>query len=68
MDDDERLERAIDATPDIESQAARFAAPDPDARQEGNTPVCENFQATVRRLDRDDERLHRGVHRDVRAL
>jgi translation initiation factor 2 subunit 2 len=57
MDYDDQLERAMDHTPDIESQGDRFEVPDPDLRQEGNATVYENFQATVRRLDRDPEHI-----------
>jgi translation initiation factor 2 subunit 2 len=65
MDYDEQLERAIDETPDIESQGARFEVPDPDVRQEGNMTVYENFQATVRRLDRDGEHVVQYLQNEV---
>ncbi|ACV11005.1 Translation initiation factor IF2/IF5 [Halorhabdus utahensis DSM 12940] len=51
------LDRAIEDTPDIESGSDRFDVPDPDVRQEGNMTVYENFQATVRRLDREEEHV-----------
>jgi translation initiation factor 2 subunit 2 len=57
MDYEDQLDRAIDETPDIESGDERFEVPDPDVRQEGNATVFENFQATVRRLDRDPEHV-----------
>lgn len=57
MEYEDQLERAMDHTPDIESQADRFEVPDPDIRQEGHATVYENFQATVRRLDRDGEHI-----------
>jgi translation initiation factor 2 subunit 2 len=57
MDYDDQLDRAMEHTPDNESQGERFQVPDPDVRQEGNTTVYENFQATVRRLDRDGEHV-----------
>jgi len=57
MDYDDMLDRAIEDTPDIESGSERFDVPDPDVRQEGNMTVYENFQATVRRLDRDEEHV-----------
>ncbi|MFB6305363.1 MAG: translation initiation factor IF-2 subunit beta [Haloferacaceae archaeon] len=53
MDYDDRLERAIEATPDIEDAGERFEVPDPEVRQEGNVTVYENFQSTLDRLDRD---------------
>ena len=57
MDYDDQLERAMEHPPDIEGDGTRFEVPDPEVRQEGNTTVYENFQATVRRLDRDEERV-----------
>jgi translation initiation factor 2 subunit 2 len=57
MDYEDQLDRAIEQTPDIESEGSRFEVPDPDVRQEGNATVYENFQATVRRLDRDGEHV-----------
>jgi len=57
MDYDERLDRALEDTPDIEDQADRFEVPDPDVRQEGNVTVYENFQATVRTLDREPDHV-----------
>ena len=57
MDYDDMLDRAIEDTPDIESGSERFDVPDPDVRQEGNMTVYENFQATVRRLDREEEHV-----------
>ena len=57
MDYDEQLDRAMDETPDIEGSSDRFELPDPDVRQEGNATVYENFQATVSRLDRDEEHV-----------
>ncbi|MFB6128608.1 MAG: translation initiation factor IF-2 subunit beta [Halorhabdus sp.] len=57
MDYDDMLDRAIEDTPDIESGGDRFDVPDPDVRQEGKMTVYENFQATVRRLDRDEEHV-----------
>jgi translation initiation factor 2 subunit 2 len=57
MDYEDQLDRAIEQTPDIESEGSRFEVPDPDVRQEGNATVYENVQATVRRLDRDEEHV-----------
>jgi len=57
MDYEDQLDRAMDRTPDIEGHGERFAVPDPEVRQEGNVTVYENFQATVRRLDRDEDHL-----------
>lgn len=57
MEYEERLDRALERTPDIESQGARFEVPDPDVREEGNVSVYENFQATVRRLDREEDHV-----------
>ncbi|WP_136686587.1 translation initiation factor IF-2 subunit beta [Halorhabdus amylolytica] len=57
MEYDDMLDRAIEGTPDIESGSDRFDVPDPDVRQEGNVTVYENFQATTRRLDREDDHV-----------
>jgi translation initiation factor 2 subunit 2 len=57
MDYDDMLDRAIEETPDIESESDRLSVPEPDVRQEGNVSVYENFQATVRRLDRDPDHV-----------
>lgn len=57
MDYEDQLDRAMEHTPDIETEGERFEVPDPDVMQEGNVTVYENFQATVRRLDRDEDRV-----------
>jgi translation initiation factor 2 subunit 2 len=57
MDYDDQLDRAIDQTPDIEGSSDRFDVPDPEVRQEGNVSVYENFQSTVKRLDRDEDHV-----------
>jgi len=57
MDYDENLERALEETPDIEAGADRFDVPDPEIRQEGKLTVYENFQATVDRLNRDEDHV-----------
>jgi len=57
MDYEEQLDRALSETPDIEGSGERFSVPDPDVRQEGNATVYENFQTTVDRLGRDEERV-----------
>lgn len=59
------LERAIEDTPDIESGSDRFDVPDPDVRQEGNVTVYENFQATVRRLDRDEDHVVKSLQNEL---
>jgi translation initiation factor 2 subunit 2 len=53
MEYDDKLDRAIENTPEIEGSSDRFDVPDPEVRQEGNATVYENFQDTVDRLDRD---------------
>lgn len=57
MDYDDSLDRALEETPEIEQGGNRFELPDPDVRQEGNVTVYENFQSTLRRLDRDAEHV-----------
>jgi translation initiation factor 2 subunit 2 len=57
MDYEDRLNRAIEETPDIDAGGERFEVPDPEVRVEGNVTVYENFQATADRLGRDPEHL-----------
>ena len=57
MDYEDRLDRAIEETPDIDAGGERFAVPDTEVRVEGNVTVYENFQATADRLSRDPEHL-----------
>jgi len=65
MDYDEQLDRAIEATPEIEGSSDRFDVPDPDVRQEGNVTVYENFQSTVDRLGRDDEHVMKYLQNEL---
>lgn len=57
MDYDDQLERALEETPDIDAGSDRFDVPEPDIRQEGKLTVFENFQATVDRLNRDQDHV-----------
>ena len=52
-DYEDRLQRALDETPEGAGAGERFQLPDPAVRQEGNVTVYENFRATVERLDRE---------------
>ncbi|WP_435174661.1 translation initiation factor IF-2 subunit beta [Halorussus sp. AFM4] len=54
---DDHLERAMDATPEIDGDGDRFEVPDADVRQEGNVTVFENFQAILDRLGRDEDHV-----------
>jgi len=65
MDYDEMLDRALEETPDIEGDGNRFDVPDPNVRQEGNVTVYENFQATVRRLDREEDHVVKFLQNEV---
>jgi len=65
MDYDEMLDRALEETPDIEGSSDRFDVPEPDVRQEGNVSVYENFQATVRRLSRDDDHVMKFLQNEL---
>jgi translation initiation factor 2 subunit 2 len=65
MDYDEMLDRAIEETPDIEGGSDRFDVPDPDVRQEGNVSVYENFQATVRRLSREEDHVMKFLQNEI---
>jgi len=57
MDYDEHLDRALEETPDIDAGGDRFDVPDPEIRQEGKLTVYENFQATVGRLNREEDHV-----------
>jgi len=57
MDYEEQLDRALEETPEIEGDGDRFSVPDPEVRQEGNVTVYENFQSTIDRLARDEDRV-----------
>jgi translation initiation factor 2 subunit 2 len=57
MEYEDALDRALEHTPDIESESSRFEVPDPEVRTEGNATVYENFQATLDRLDREGDHL-----------
>jgi len=65
MDYDDALDRAIEETPDIQSSGERFEVPDPEVRGEGNVTVYENFQATVDRLDRDEEHVMKFLQEEL---
>ena len=65
MDYDDMLDRALSETPDIEGGDERFDVPDPDVRQEGNVTVYENFQATVRRLDREADHVMKFLQNEL---
>jgi translation initiation factor 2 subunit 2 len=54
---EDQLSRALEATPDIEGDGSRSDLPTPEARQEGNVTVYENFRDTVGQLDREPEDL-----------
>ncbi|MFA9518003.1 translation initiation factor IF-2 subunit beta [Halopenitus sp. H-Gu1] len=57
MDYDDRLDRALEETPDIHQQGERFEVPTPEIRTEGHATVFENFQDVVERLDRDPDHV-----------
>ncbi|MFW5949962.1 MAG: translation initiation factor IF-2 subunit beta [archaeon] len=65
MDYEDMLDRAIEETPDIESETDRLRVPDPNVRQEGNVTVYENFQATTRRLDRDPDHVMKSLQNEL---
>ncbi|MFB6309049.1 MAG: translation initiation factor IF-2 subunit beta [Haloarculaceae archaeon] len=54
---DDMLDRALEETPDIETESARFDVPDSEVRQEGNVTVFENFQTVRRQLDREEDHV-----------
>lgn len=57
MDYDDRLDRALEETPDIHDQRDRFEVPTPNVRTEGHATVFENFQDVVERVDREPEHV-----------
>lgn len=65
MDYDEQLDRAIEESPDIDGSGERFDVPDPEVRQEGNATVYENFQATTKRLGREDDHVMKFLQREL---
>ena len=56
-DYEDQLSRALEQTPDIEGGGSRADLPTPDARQEGNATVYENYPETVDQLNREPEDL-----------
>ncbi|MFB6125238.1 MAG: translation initiation factor IF-2 subunit beta [Halanaeroarchaeum sp.] len=57
MDYDEQLERGLAEKPDIAGEDTRFEVPEPEVRPEGHVTVYENFQATLDRLDREQDHV-----------
>ena len=57
MSYEDHLNRAMEETPEIEGSGDRFSVPDAEVRQEGNVTVYENFQDTLDRLGRDEDRV-----------
>lgn len=62
---DDYLDRAMEEKPDIEGSASRFEVPDPEVRQEGNATIYENFQATLDRLDRDQDHVMKAMQDEL---
>jgi translation initiation factor 2 subunit 2 len=62
---EEQLDRALDASPDIESSGSRFDLPEPDVRQEGNVTVYENFQSTLSTLDREERHVMKYLQNEL---
>jgi translation initiation factor 2 subunit 2 len=65
MDYEDKLDRALEETPDIGDESARLSVPDPVVRQEGNVTVYENFQDTVTTLSRDPEHVLKFLQNEV---
>jgi translation initiation factor 2 subunit 2 len=65
MEYEEQLDRALDASPDIESSGSRFDLPEPDVRQEGNVTVYENFQSTLSTLDREERHVMKYLQNEL---
>lgn len=62
---EDNLDRALEATPDIDDAGSRFEVPDPEVRSEGNVTVYENFQSTADRLGRADSHLLRFLQSEL---
>ena len=62
---EDRLQRALDETPEGVGSGERFQLPDPEVRQEGNVTVYENFQATVDRLGREPDLVLRFLQTEL---
>jgi len=65
MDYDDKLDRALEETPEIEGGSERFDVPDTEVRQEGNVTVFENFQSTIDRLGRDEDHVLRFLRNEL---
>jgi translation initiation factor 2 subunit 2 len=65
MDYDDKLDRALEETPEIEGSSERFDVPDTEVRQEGNVTVFENFQSTIDRLGRDEDHVLRFLRNEL---
>jgi translation initiation factor 2 subunit 2 len=65
MDYDDRLERALERTPEDVGGGDRFEVPVPSVRQEGNVTVYENFRATTDRLARANDHLLRYLQSEL---
>ncbi|GAB3685491.1 translation initiation factor IF-2 subunit beta [Salinarchaeum chitinilyticum] len=65
MEYEDKLNRALEETPDIGDESARLSVPDPEVRQEGNVTVYENFQDTVTTLSRDPEHVLKALQNEV---
>ena len=65
MDYEEQLDRALEASPDIEGSGSRFSLPEPNVRQEGNATVYENFRPTLDALDREDTHVMKYLQNEL---
>lgn len=65
MDYEEQLDRAMEQKPDIAGSENRFEVPEPNVREEGNVTVYENFQATLDRLDRQEDHVLKFIQNEL---
>ncbi|MFO7926693.1 MAG: translation initiation factor IF-2 subunit beta [Halobacteriota archaeon] len=65
MEYDERLDRALESTPEMEEATRRFSIPAPDVQQEGNVTVYENFQRTLDVFDREATHLMKYLQNEL---
>lgn len=65
MEYDDMLDRAVEASPDVDRGESRFEVPDVTVRQEGNVTVVENFRTVADALGRDPADLLQFLQTDL---
>lgn len=65
MEYDDKLDRALERTPDIEDASERFEVPTPEVREEGHATVIENFQEIVDTLEREESHVLKALQSEL---